>query len=217
MKSVFFKYTCLILLTFLLLSCDSGNKSPLTIDPRKINGRSITLSDIADDIVYVPLDNIIPFTNFKYVITPDYLYVSAKGNGILKFDRKGKLIKKIGSEGRGPGEYLYGIHFTVDERTGNVYVLDPKKVKVYSPSGIFLRDILYERYMKSYAMAGGLENYNSLLFLPDFIMRGNSKFNWIFLDTLGNLVSKKDNSVPPFFTDNVRPGNIYRFEDRLFY
>jgi hypothetical protein len=48
-------------------------------------------------------------------------------------------------------------------------------------------------------------------------MRGDSKFNWIFLDTIGNLVSKKENSIPQFDVNVVRQGSIYEFEDKLFY
>jgi hypothetical protein len=207
-------------LTFLLifsLSCNSTDSNLLQIDPRTFVENKISLAEIADDITYIPIANIIPFTNFKYVITPNSFYIAAKGIGILQFNRDGRLIKKIGSQGRGPGEFIYGMDFTVDEEDGNVYVLDPHKIKVYAPSGIFIRDILYDRYITSHSMPGGIEIYNSLLFLPDYIMEGNSKFNWVFIDTLGNLVSKKENSIPPFQANVVRHGSTYTFENKLFY
>lgn len=206
-----------ILFLLINFSCNSQDSNLYEINPRNFVENKIMLSEIADDITYIPLDNNIPFTNFKYIITSNSLYFSAKGIGILKFDRQGKLIKKIGSKGRGPGEFYYGMDFTVDEKSGNVYLLDPGKIKVYSPSGIFLKDISYNKYLTSHSMPGGIEIYNFLLFLPDFIMEGNSKFNWIFLDTLGNLVSSKENSFPPFQPKVGMRGCVYSIDNKLFY
>jgi hypothetical protein len=104
--------------------------------------------------------------------------------------------------------------FTIDEKTGNIYVMDPGKIKVYSPGGIFLRDLLVEEYMGY--MGGDIEIFNSLLFIPDYLTLGDSKNIWVFLDTLGNLVSKKENSVPPFQTD-IGEANVYQYANTLFY
>ena len=89
-------FISILLITY---SCIQPNNGLYNIDPRDFNERKITLSDIAKDITYIPLDNSIPFTNFKYILTSDYYYISAKGIGILKFDRNGRLIQKIGDRG----------------------------------------------------------------------------------------------------------------------
>jgi hypothetical protein len=212
MKKIYY----LLFILLFTFSCKSGESELFEIDPRKFIENNITLSKIADDITYIPLDNNIPFTNFKYIITPNFLYVSAKGIGILKFSREGKLIKKIGNRGRGPGEFLYGMEFAVNEDNGDVFVLDPGKVFVYSQSGIFLRNIILKEYAGGFGFKD-LEFYNSLLFFPDDIPRGDSKYNWVFLDSIGNLVAKKENSVPKFETNIEMQGSIYKFENKLFY
>jgi hypothetical protein len=209
------RLTYLLFLVLITFSCGSSDSNLYEIDPRDWVENKITLSDIADDIKYYPLDNSILFTNFEYVITPKFLYISAKGIGILKFDREGRLITKIGSRGRGPDEFWYGMDFTVDEKSGNVFVLDPSKVKVYSQSGIFLRDILLKQYLGGFR-GSEIEIYNSLLFFPDYLPTGDSKYSWVFLDTLGNLVAKKENSVPSFQANTVPRGSIYIFENKLF-
>ena len=206
-----------LLLLPLSISCSSSNNSPFKIDPRTFVENKITLSDIADEIKYIPLDNSIPFTNFKYVITQDFFYISANRIGILKFDRQGRLIKKIGSQGRGPGEFLYGHYFTVDEKTGNIFVIDQRNfIKVYSKNGTFLRDILLNKIGGEVGWGGDIEFFNSLLFVPNSLGQGDSKYAWVFLDTLGNLVAVKENSIPPFKTAE-RDAVIYKFENKLFY
>lgn len=205
-----------LFLILIILSCNKQEDKLYKIDPRTFIENKINLSDIADEIKYIPLDNSISFMNFKYVITPGAIYVAAKGIGILKFNLEGKLIKKIGARGKGPGEFWYGMNFTVDDITGNVFVLDPGKVKVYSPSGIFLRDILLKEYASGYGFRD-LEIYNSLLFFPDYLPRGDSKYCWVFLDTLGHLVAKKENSVPPFQSGIETQGCIFKFGNKLYY
>lgn len=201
---------------FILLSCNTSDYRLYKIDPRTFINNKITLSEIADDITYIPLDNSIPFTYFKYVITSNAFYISAKGVGILEFNKKGNLIKKIGSRGRGPGEYWYGMAFTVDELTGNVFVLDPGKFKVYSRSGMFLRDIS----LKEFGDGNGFEDiefYNSFLFLPNGLATGDSKYSWVFLDTLGKIAKTKENFVPKFQTNLEMRCGIYKYKGNLFY
>ncbi len=210
------KLTYLLFLVLIAFSCSSSDDNLYKINPKTFAENKITLSDIADDITYIPFDNSIPFTNFKYVITPNSLYVAAKGIGILKFDREGRLIKRIGSRGRGPGEFWYGMEFTIDEKTENIFILDPGKAKVYSQSGIFLRDISLKEYSGGFGFRD-IEIYNSLLFFPDNIPRGDSKYNWVFLDTLGNLVAKKENSIPKFETNIENRCGFYEFGNKLFY
>ena len=215
------KPSCLCLLVLISISCISNNKDLYEIDPRTLNnaGKQIYLADIAEDIKYIPLDDNIPFINFKYVVTPDFLYVSAKDIGILKFDRDGRLIKQIGRRGRGPGEFMYGILFTVDTITGNVFVEDRADViKVYSQNGTFISEFRLNEIIGGGGWRGDdFEIFNSLLFFPNSLGTGNSKYCWAFLDTLGNLVSTKKNSVPPFMTKYGRAASFYKFENKLFY
>jgi hypothetical protein len=191
------RLTYLLFLVLITFSCGSSDSNLYEIDPRDWVENKITLSDIADDIKYYPLDNSILFTNFEYVITPKFLYISAKGIGILKFDREGRLITKIGSRGRGPDEFWYGMDFTVDEKSGNVFVLDPSKVKVYSQSGIFLRDILLKQYLGGFR-GSEIEIYNSLLFFPDYLPTGDSKYSWVFLTHWVIWLLRRRTQFPPF-------------------
>jgi hypothetical protein len=200
----------------LVSSCKSHEKKLFEIDPGNFVENKITLAEIAYDIKYIPLDNSLPIgTIWRLEITANYIYLSTIDAEIMQFDRNGKFVRKIGKRGRGPGEYLNDHYFAVDELTGNIFVNDLYKLKVYSASGVFLKDLTYKGTIN--LNPGDIEIYNSLLFFPDYIKKGDSKFNWVFLDTSGNLVSKKENSVPPFQTNASIDGCIYRFENKLFY
>jgi len=129
-------------LTLLAFSCKSPDNGLYEFDPRSLEENEITLSEIADDINYIPLDNSYPlgliYDNIEFI--NNSIFLSVKDIGVLVFDRIGKTLRKIGSKGRGPGEYVYNYMFTVDENTESVYVLDYNEIgKVFSKSGESLR------------------------------------------------------------------------------
>lgn len=221
-KIYFMKRTSIFFIALITFSCDKPSENLYEIDPRTFVENKITLSDLADDIKYIPIDNGFPigFT-YKLIITHDYIYLSTKNLGIVKFDRDGNFIQKFGKRGRGPGEYLYGFNFAVDEITKNVFVLDAEnkaRIFVYSQNGTFLRHFLLGEFDDgSGCWNSDIEIFNSLLYLPNSLGQGNSKYSWLFLDTLGKLVAKKENSVPLFQTNSGRYAIIYKFENKLHY
>jgi hypothetical protein len=141
-----------IILIIGLLSC-TKNKSSENIlyefDPRDFIEHKIVLSDIADDISYIPLDNRYPlgiiYDNIVFV--NNSIYLSAKDIGILVLNEEGKTLRKIGSIGKGPGEYIYYSEFVIDEKTEEIYVKDAGDIiKVYSNTGKFLRAFSTREY-----------------------------------------------------------------------
>ncbi len=203
------------LILVIILSCGSYNNSVLEISPETFSDNKISLAEIADDIKYIPLDNSFPIRAINSLrINNDNIYLNIKYSGIALFDRQGKFVRNIGHIGDGPGEYK-GIRFTVDDRNKRIYILDQHKIIIYSQSGKFIREFPYVDYILG--GAGGIDMLKSSLFISDDILYGNSKFNWIFLDTLGNLVSKKVNSIPPFETSLTLRGGIYKFKNKLYY
>jgi hypothetical protein len=209
-----------ILLSLIVISCSQNKTSrdePFVIDPGTFVENQITLTDIADDITYIPLDNTIPLRGISTTeITTNNIYLPT-GDAIVKYNRQGKFVVTIARRGRGPGEVQYGFNFAVDEKTGNVFVVDHSYItKVYNENGTFLREISLKN-IEEFGWGGDIEIFNSLLFYSNSLGQGNSKYAWVFLDTLGNLVASKKNSVPPFQTNSGRDAKIYKFGNRLFY
>jgi hypothetical protein len=209
------KPTHLFLLILLTISCNSQEKDLYQFDPRTLRENKITLSEIADDITYIPLDNSFPIS---LIYSPRYfinnsIYLSALNSGVMVFDRKGKLLRKIGNIGRGPGEYNYYYKFTVDDKSETVCVVDFNIIKGYSKTGNFLRNISFKEYGEG---IDAIEFYNSKLFVSFPPQYAGSKYDWVVLDTLGNLIKKKVRTIPQFTSNWPVSGGMYKFENRIF-
>jgi len=162
----------------------------------------------------VTLDNKYPFVAGWLQIKGNSIYFNIKDSGIVQFDRQGKMIRNIGRKGRGPGEYIYGIYFDVDEKTGTIYVLDGKQIKIYSKSGRYIKNIPIEQYGESF---DGIHLLNSHLLIPKTISGFYPKYNWIILDTLGHLIKKKENTVTSITANTGGVLNVYKFQDNMYY
>ncbi len=201
--------------TFIILfSCKQRKVEPYEINPQNFSENKFILSNIADNIKYIPLDNTFPI-GLIYAIeaNDDVFYLNTKDEGIIQFDLNGKYIKTIAKKGRGPSEYRYGMVFAVDEKTEKVYISDSKRIKVYSKNGIFIRNISTEKYLSN--TAGDIKFLGNNIVITDYGTYGEFKFNWIVLDSLGNLISAKKSFVQP--VDWVIRGGTYKFDNKLFY
>jgi hypothetical protein len=199
-----------------LLSCKSPDNSLYQFDPRNLIENEIRLSEIADDIKYIPLDNIYPLglihDNIEFI--NNSIYLSEKDIGILVFDKTGKIIRKIGSKGRGPGEYLYTFDFTVDEKTETIYVWDNNIIKVFSKSGKFERSFSLKEYGDFIYPVILL---NSSLFAFFSVQFGNAEYKWITVDSLGNIIKKERRKTPAFTSNSNMGQGAYIFQNNITY
>lgn len=203
---------------FILLSCNPNQKTLYEFDPRKLKEDKITLSEIADDIKYIPLDNCFSIGliySSRYIFS-NSIYFSAYNNGIISFDSKGKFLRKIGSIGRGHGEYVNYYTFTVSDKSEIVYVLDGGMdvIKVYSKCGNFLRSFSLKEFGEG---IDAIEYYNSKLIASYPLQFNGIKYEWIILDTLGSLVKRKERTIAPFTSSWLIGGEIYKFENNMHY
>jgi hypothetical protein len=115
----------------------------------KVENRDVEVIDIA---TRTPVDNILvsEFTTGMEVIkletadtcllgnithiklTDEFIYIKdIFFKGIYVFDRKGKFIKRLHREGRGPGEYMDIFDFIVDEEQNTLEIFDGNARKLY--------------------------------------------------------------------------------------
>jgi hypothetical protein len=210
------KSNYLIILIPLALSCKSPDTGLYEFDPRSFEENKFTLSEIGDEVAYIPLSNNIPLGpiyNIKFINNTIY-FSSSKDIGILAFDREINTLRKIGIVGRGPGEYLYNNNYTVDEKTETVYILDIGDIiKVYSRTGQFIRSFP----LQEYGSIEAIEFYYSKLIVSYAIQFENARYKWIVVDTLGNEIKKKEREVPMFTANQGQREATYKFENRIFY
>jgi hypothetical protein len=191
-------------MVFIISSCKTQDNNLYEFNPIALVKDKITLTGIANDISYIPLDNKYPVNDvFNPKVTKNSIFLFTP-NGIIAFNRNGGIARKIGNKGRGPEEYLYGSNFTVDVNHETVYVLDRDNViKVYNSYGDYIKSIPLQMDIGS---PGLIEMYESKIFIAYFLQFNNAKYDWIILDTLGKIIRKKERSIPQF-TSNFGAGS----------
>lgn len=114
-RSIMKTIALIIAVLFCFCSCNNNNSKDLSGNglinisiPEKINEK-ILLSEFAESMHIIPLsqDMLIRDIDKLLVDNDNNLYiVDSNGDGIYKFDSKGKFVKQISQKGQGPGEYV---------------------------------------------------------------------------------------------------------------
>ena len=120
--------------TFVLCFAGCGSKSTqgdipaLDVEAALDNRRTFDLSEIAQSIEFIPLDESVPvgeISNFMglqpsnsgfYIVSNDLF------SPVGHFDRTGKFISAIGRIGRGPDETVFIAGIAANGQTGDVYI-----------------------------------------------------------------------------------------------
>lgn len=124
------------------------NSEPIVIDVDNFRGERIYYSNIFNNVKIIPLE-----TNQKSLIGDIYriniidnnIFILDRFNAksLFIFTKEGEFIRKIGSLGKGPGEYLSPDDFCYDIQNNEILLLDGKtqKINVYDLYGNFKRNI----------------------------------------------------------------------------
>ena len=116
-----------------------------TIDVESVirNKLYTPLSEVGTDIIYLPLetrnDNLLRKIR-KIEITESFIFVSDKRN-LLQFTKNGEFIRQIGKIGKGPGEYISILNFSVNEKANTIILLGEYRFMKYNLQGNFIRRI----------------------------------------------------------------------------
>ncbi len=138
------KHLFLLCAAATLCGCDSSRKSSLEGEPVaekvKIDGVEVVsadvnafrstvtmpLSELAGKLEIVRLENSNEalFEYGKVTLSDNYIGIATSNPRSFKlFDRKGKYLRDIGHEGRGPGEYGMIYSAAIDEATQTIYIM----------------------------------------------------------------------------------------------
>ena len=127
MKHLFMRnkyFLCVFFLNTLFAYGQQNTGIPVIQVNEKSETVELKLSDICSDVSYTKLefDDKYPVARISTIhVTNEYIFLLSTAT-ILRYTRDGKKVIKIGSIGQGPGEYLTGSDFAVDEINSKMYI-----------------------------------------------------------------------------------------------
>lgn len=210
-------------LSFLLLlilgSCVKQQEKQLYINPESIKKTQVLLSEYVDSIQYIPLSFAVPIRNIRAIdFYDDLVFIGAGIEGMLIFNTDGSFNKKIGDNGRGPGEYYSVNSFTIDYENRLIYILDAgraTKVMVYDFNGDFRYEFSNINLHGVFQKIAFLDNR---LYLFEIFIAGSATYNWVEIDLHGNVISTKKNSIPNINTiATIYVNPVYKYKNGIGY
>ncbi len=220
----------ILILSLFVISCHNSNKMVknqlITFNLKKLPEISeVRLSDLGFvDIEYIPLE-----TNEQSMISgindifmpieirvDESSYLLKHSKTILKFQKNGSFVSRIGTVGRGPKEFIVAHDVDINLKDHNIYIVSAwqKKFNVYSESGEFIQTFNMPLYAP---IDFRFIDSNILCYCENHM--GNIENSYTLLDTNGQVIKSFHNRYPfknhdafGFTHENL----FYRFNNRLF-
>lgn len=194
MKIKHFLSVMVILIT--LLACNRTKKEVSNDEiirlPNSFEKGDFSLSEIASDIILIPLSSDVPIPPIRRIECFDssiYIYGTQQSNSmIFRFKLDGSYIDVLDKKGRGPDEYMAVNDFHVD-KTGAIYVNcgTTKKILVYNNDLTYKTTIPYPKDVnRSYVR--WLDSV--IIFIPNEREEG-IKHDWVRTNYNGEIVDSK--------------------------
>ncbi len=221
---------CLCLALF--VSCDdrnvSGKIAVIDIGSNAFNMEKIYLSDYASEIRYIPLEEQMNYllgsaAIFYADFSGDYI-VDSDGLKCMLYDRNGHLIRMVGQQGRGPGEYN-GISsvFLIGD---NIYIHDyfTDDLIEYKTDGSFV-----DRHNSGFTVDGKyrLEDayiINDTMIIGNYKNRtGHEEYKAFLFEKNGTIIEAYKNyisfNLAPGVKQTGSPGRTtcFRFKNNIFF
>ena len=211
------QFCILIAIATLLVCCKSNNNNSYTIEDCPIvakhvitsNGDTLVVCDISllKDTLILPLSSLM--SDFEYIdleddnddalvmegsvfVSENYIGIfSSRAGGYKLFDKAGKYLRIISSQGQGPNEYPMFIYDSyIDEKNNSIYLLPwpyGKNILVFD-----LQGNTRESIPLSYAVSKGrfkVDSQNKQLVITTLPFAGTPSVVWI-QDFLGNVIQE---------------------------
>lgn len=110
------------------------------------NHKSISLSELAADIQYIPLEtnsNCLLGDSPRIQLSENEIFVATQMEHLFRFSKKGKFLNEVGKMGRGPGEFTKVINYILNNESKKVIINDTpfgNKVIAYDFEGKFIAE-----------------------------------------------------------------------------
>jgi hypothetical protein len=130
----------------------------IALDEGITNSKKVYLSEVASEVSYIPLEthDSCLIEKVQKIVFCEGSFIISDGKQIYMFDSLGSYIRKIGRNGRGPGEYLRIMDFTCNSDNNSIVIYTPdlKKIVLYSFSGVFENEFTVEHFPTKIASSG---------------------------------------------------------------
>jgi hypothetical protein len=187
-----------LLAVMLFYSCGRSTNTifPYLVDVESglKNVGSVAMSSLGKRISYIPLetDSVCLLQRISNLALTDSFIFVGDGTRLLKFSDDGKFLSKIGSEGRGPGQYINLSAIQADQKTRELYVLALRQMLVYDFNGNLKRTFKIDFPVRQFL----LDNENNIVLHSINVPEApTNEFSLYILDSSGNLVKKFKNDV----------------------
>lgn len=105
----------------------------------------VKASTLLEDFRYIPLEttseSLIGHIRSSTTVIKDGFFVLDHLAQLNYFNAEGRFIRRIGSRGQGPGEFLNIVSFDVDEQKRLLYIYDMGRIFIYTFDNEFVRSI----------------------------------------------------------------------------
>jgi hypothetical protein len=183
----------------LLLSCNSSNDQindsrVLDIEGNIGKGGVVKISEIADEVLYIPLETnnecLVnePNRGVKYYSGLIYIVSSENPQHIKIFDTTGRYIRTFNRFGRGPQEYDYIQRLRIESATNNILISTPTQLCEYTQEGLFIRRVLLPsvNFIDRYGFREFIK-INDNRYVLSVSINKNSKYSAIVIDSLSDV------------------------------
>jgi hypothetical protein len=230
-----FKFVSVILL-LTIAACSSRQQMTVNNEagyPYAINledvykdEKKVALSSIAKEITYIPLettsDNLLKSVN-HIAFLGNRLFIGDYTN-LYQFDMSGKFIRKVGTRGLGPFDYMHILALVPDKSANTLYLFTEGKINQYNSDATFVKSISTKQ-SEPYMYAGAMISEDKFLMyignqyklIQD---QDTSKtYSFVEIDTLGQTHKKIPRQEPLFSTYQgmIIAPVMYQYDDKVYF
>ena len=191
----------LLIVSSLFLGCNHQQSTELLkIKPIDELLTEIPVSEFADSVSLIQLDNRFLLASYGNPCFTDSFFLVTVADGVLKYSYTGELLMKIGEIGQGPMEYNRNNLMTIDIRNKRIRVYSiPEKVMIeYSYDGDFLNRVHFDLPDDTFGYPTTMRVLANKCYFFYTSMSGLSDpYYWVINDTCGQSLEIKQKHGNP--------------------
>ena len=195
------KIVFILLEVFLFFSCNHRQSTELLkIKPIDELLTEIPVSEFADSVSLIQLDNRFLLASYGNPCFTDSFFLVTVADGVLKYSYTGELLMKIGEIGQGPMEYNRNNLMTIDIRNKRirVYSIQEKVMIEYSYDGDFLNRVHFDLPDDTFGYPTTMRVLANKCYFFYTSMSGLSDpYYWVITDTCGQSLEIKQKHGQP--------------------